>query len=642
MFTTDLVSFCFKNFQDRVRSFALICITLCILFSASPSRSQILPSGFSVQLVSSGLTEVEGICFDSTGRGYAWEKAGKVWVYDTNGVKLATPLLDISPEVGNWRDHGLNGFCLDPNFRTNGFFYLFYTVDRHYLMNFGTGNYNAASDEYYNATIARVTKYTANAATNFTTVVSGSRLILIGENKKTGIPILHQSHSGGQMVFGRDGSLLVATGDGASYQIFDCGDTALAGYTYMMQALQDTIIRDKENVGSFRCQLIDCLNGKILRIDPATGNGLPSNPYYDAANPRSAKSRVWDLGLRNPFRMSIRPGTGSTDMTAGNPGVLFIGDVGMEAYEDLNVATGPGLNFGWPLFEGLTLHPQYNSVCNSVNKDAPNPLYGGSCTSQYFKFKDLIIQATLAPSFPNPCNAGQQIPANIPHFVHTRPVIDWDHTQSLARTGIYSGNNAAEISISSAQSPVKGFNFQGHCSIAGAWYSGTKYPSIYQGTYFHCDLIEAWIHNLKFNSSNTADSVKVFADSIANIVSLQYNPKDQWLYYIKYPSDIYRIVYTSSVNGAPDAMASQDVVYGAKPLLVHFTGNNSSDPENLPLTYSWNFGDGTSLNTSANPTHTFNPATNNPIAFTVKLTVTDNIGQKDSVELKVYVNDTPP
>ena len=81
---------------------------------------------------------------------------------------------------------------------------------------------------------------------------------------------------------------------------------ALQPRSYAPQALADGIIRPKEDVGAFRAQLVDSLNGKVLRIDPATGNGLPSNPYYDAANPRSARSRVWALGMRNPYRMSLQ------------------------------------------------------------------------------------------------------------------------------------------------------------------------------------------------------------------------------------------------------------------------------------------------------------------------------------------------
>lgn len=329
-----------------VKSFYFLAFSIAF-FTNTQLQAQTFPANFTPTVFMAGWSEVEGFRYDSTGQMYVWEKNGKVWVVDTNGVKLATPLLDISEEVGGWRDHGLNGFVLDPNFRTNGYYYLEYTVDRHYLMKYGTGNYNAATNEYYNATIIRVTRYTANSATNFTTTVAGSRLVLIGETKKTGIPLLHESHSGGQLAFGRDGSLLLTTGDGASYNVADGGSSS---DTYWSQGLTDTIIRPKENVGAFRSQMVDCLNGKLLRIDPATGDGLPSNPYYDPANPRSAKSRVWDLGLRNPFRMTYRPGTGSTDITAGDPGAFYIGDVGWGTYEDVQVSTGPGLNFGWPVF----------------------------------------------------------------------------------------------------------------------------------------------------------------------------------------------------------------------------------------------------------------------------------------------------
>lgn len=81
--------------------------------------------------------------------GYLYgEKGGKVFVCNWNGtnyIKQSTAVLDISPEVGNWRDHGMLGFALDPDFEINGLIYVLYVVDRHYLMNFGTGSYNAAT-----------------------------------------------------------------------------------------------------------------------------------------------------------------------------------------------------------------------------------------------------------------------------------------------------------------------------------------------------------------------------------------------------------------------------------------------------------------------------------------------------------------
>ncbi|MBK9045801.1 MAG: PQQ-dependent sugar dehydrogenase [Bacteroidetes bacterium] len=104
---------------------------------------------FTNSVISTSWDEVEGFVWDSTGQQYVWEKGGKVWVVDTSGNKLASPLLDITEEVGNWRDHGLNGFALDPDFRTNGFFYLFYTVDRHHLINFGTPAYNPTVNTFF-------------------------------------------------------------------------------------------------------------------------------------------------------------------------------------------------------------------------------------------------------------------------------------------------------------------------------------------------------------------------------------------------------------------------------------------------------------------------------------------------------------
>jgi hypothetical protein len=75
----------------------------------------------------SGWNEVAGLAFSSDGtRLYVVERGGKVWIME-NGVKLATPFLDISDEVGGWRDFGLLGH---PNFKQNGYVYALYVVDR--------------------------------------------------------------------------------------------------------------------------------------------------------------------------------------------------------------------------------------------------------------------------------------------------------------------------------------------------------------------------------------------------------------------------------------------------------------------------------------------------------------------------------
>lgn len=623
----------------KLRFFCIVFILLFQLIkNTEPVTAQVTQPNFQDLLVSSGWNEVEGFTFDANGRQYVWEKAGRVWIVDTNGFKHITPLIDISEEVGGWRDHGLNGFALDPNFLTNGYIYLFYTVDRHYLMKYGTAQYNSATNEYYNATIVRITRYTANAAQNFDAVIPGSRLVLVGENKKTGIPLLHESHSGGQLVFGRDGSLMASTGDGASYNFVDGG----GGATYWSQGLTDTIIRAKENIGAFRSQLVDCLAGKILRIDPATGDGLPTNPFYDPTNPRAAKSRVWALGTRNPFRMTIRPGTGSTDITAGDPGVLYVGDVGWGTWEDLHVIKGPGKNCGWPVYEGLTIHTGYNSL-GTQNQDAPNPLFGtGGCTQQYFTFSQLIKQATLNTNvvFTNPCNAGVAIPSNIPVFFHDRPAVDWKHGNQ-SRTGIWSGNNAAEIDLDNPSSPVPGPKFGGNASVAGVWYTGTAYPYKYQNTYFHGDYGTQWIRNFVFDNNNDPDTVREFETGSGACVFIGVSPLDQQIHYVRYPDQIRKIRYNGIINNPPTAVAQLDTFYGASPLTIQFNGSSSTDPENLPMSYLWKFGNGDS-STLANPQYTYTVPSGLPTSYYAKLKVTDNINQVSYDSVLVSVNNTPP
>jgi glucose/arabinose dehydrogenase len=84
--------------------------------------------------------------------------------------------------------------------------------------------------------------------------------------------------------------------------------------------------------------------GGIVRIVPnreATGSGYepaPGNPFL--ADPNAAPE-LYATGLRSPWR-ALRDSKGH----------LFIGDVGADDYEELNVLTDPGQNFGWATFEG--------------------------------------------------------------------------------------------------------------------------------------------------------------------------------------------------------------------------------------------------------------------------------------------------
>ena len=141
----------------------LICAALGV---PSVQAGVALPVGFIATPLGIPFVQPVGLTFSPSGRMFVWEKRGRVWIVE-NGVKLGTPLIDISEEVGDWRDFGLLGFALDPNYEANGRFYLSYVVDYHHAKFFGTPNYNPSADEYFKDTIARVTRYAAAGPSGF-------------------------------------------------------------------------------------------------------------------------------------------------------------------------------------------------------------------------------------------------------------------------------------------------------------------------------------------------------------------------------------------------------------------------------------------------------------------------------------------
>lgn len=138
-------------------------------------------------------------------------------------------------------------------------------------------------------------------------------------------------HNGGQIAFGPDGRLYVAVGDGGAP-----GDLLATG----------------QDPGD--------LLGSISRIDVAVaGDGyvVPAdNPFLAVAG---ARPELWSIGLRNPWRFSFDRANGD----------LYVGDVGEEAWEEVDVAPasaggGAGANFGWSVVEGPACFPP-SSGCDA-------------------------------------------------------------------------------------------------------------------------------------------------------------------------------------------------------------------------------------------------------------------------------------
>src|SRR5262249_12273947 len=148
------------------------------------------------------------------------------------------------------------------------------------------------------------------------------------------------SHSVGSLNFGADGYLYITAGEGASFDNADWGQFGgtLPGTPTPMNPCGDppagvggAETPPSAEGGALRAQSPQRpaaeprrLNGSALRVDPATGNGVPGNPFF-SSNDENAR-RIIGYGLRNPFRATIRPGTND----------MWIADVGWNNWEEIN------------------------------------------------------------------------------------------------------------------------------------------------------------------------------------------------------------------------------------------------------------------------------------------------------------------
>ena len=257
---------------------------------------------------------------DDTNRLFLVLQPGRILVFpNERTVASAEVFLDIRERVNDsGNEEGLLGLAFDPDYATNGFFYIYYTAanSRRSVVS----RFSVRGDDPHRADPA-------------------------SEQVVMEVPQPFSNHNGGNLLFGPDGFLYIGLGDGGSG-----GDPLGNG--------QDP----------------NTLLGSILRIDPRTPSesrtySIPSdNPFVDVTGFRE---EVWAHGLRNPWRFSFDRETGD----------LWAGDVGQNDFEEIDLIL-PGRNYGWNVMEGLHCYPPSVSSCDQTGLESPiveYPLTGGNC-----------------------------------------------------------------------------------------------------------------------------------------------------------------------------------------------------------------------------------------------------------------------
>ncbi len=613
-------------------------ITLVFALSCFKGYSQ-YPEGFQIEVVVDNVEYPAGLTHSDLGVSYAWDLQGIIWPI-IDGVRAENPLLDIHDEVGFWNDHGLLSVEIDPDFEQNGYIYLLYCVDRHHLLHYGTPDYDPEVNEYEAATIGRITRYQVNLD-DLTSLVDGSRTILIGEGAEDGLPIATTSHGVGQIIFGSDKTLIFTMGDSnPPHSIYNGEGDPPSDTGYEQQALDEGILKAHENVGAFRSQLLNSYCGKILRIDKNTGQGVSSNPFFDPDRPDEPISKVWSLGLRNPFRLTLTPNTGSTDPEDGMPGEFILGDVGDWSWEEVNRVNTSGQNFGWPIYQGPSA---YYRFVNIFAKDITRPIQD-DCSQEYYFFHDVIVDPRPDHNeiWEHPCG-GFISPEDEILFVHELPVLSYRNwidapPELTAISGFDENGNVNYTSIT--ELGIDGaLDFAGSASVGGVFYRGGAFPAEYYNAYFHADF-DQWLKVFHFDEFGNISKMEHWDDDIGNIVHISYNPNDESVYVATiFPGEIKRISFEGNLR--PIASFSPDTTFGNGAINVEFDASDTYDPEGTDLTYEWSFGDD-SDGSGVNVSHLFEPDGLGPQSFEVTLTVTDQEGKSNQARGIVSLNNTPP
>lgn len=239
---------------------------------------------------------------DGSNRVFVAEQEGKIKVFKNDQeAEEATVFLDIEDRcvyADNKNEEGLLGFAFHPKFKENGEFFLYYT--------------SSEADLLSKISRFRVSKDDPNVADP-----ESEEVILR-------VPQPFWNHNGGTLIFGPDGYLYIALGDGGS------GNDP-NGNGQNLTTLLGSILRiDVDHKA-------DGINYAIPKDNPFVGKMVPSGGRGKTA---PARGEIYAYGLRNVWRMAFDRETG----------LLWAGDVGQGVWEEIDIIRSGG-NYGWNIRE---------------------------------------------------------------------------------------------------------------------------------------------------------------------------------------------------------------------------------------------------------------------------------------------------
>lgn len=262
-------------------------------------------------LVADGFIQITGIAFvpNRPELMVVLEKAGRA---SLTSLKSGQTKTWFQREVPVNSEQGLLGIAFDPQFEENGRFFIFESTQEN-------------GDDY-----TQLVSMTVSATTTLESSTPKPTKTILRIKQP------YPNHNSGQIRFGSDGFLYIASGDG--------------GW-----------VNDPENYGQNKQSLL----GKILRIDVTTETEqaylIPKdNPFV---MDKEFRPEIFAWGFRNPWRFSFDP-----------DGRLIVADLGQDRFEEISFVES-GDNAGWKIMEGFQcFEPEKN--CTQDGLRLPFYQYG--------------------------------------------------------------------------------------------------------------------------------------------------------------------------------------------------------------------------------------------------------------------------
>lgn len=404
-------------------------------------------------------------------------------------------------------------------------------------------------------------------------------------------------HTGGGMVFDKDGNLYLTTGNNTA--------NPPIGTSNLDERPGNENADDQRTAGN-----TNDLRGKILRIHPEDDGSytIPDGNLFPEGTEK-ARAEIYTMGHRNPWRISIDSETGYIYWGEVGPDASEDSKYGPRGYDEFNQAKGPGF-FGWPYFIGD--NQAYNDYDYATDSVGP----------------------AFDPAAPVNTSANNTGLTDLPPAQKAFIWYPYTYSEEFPLMGSAGRSATGGPVFREADFPA----------------SDKRFPRYFEGKWLMVEFMRGWIMAITMDENGDYTSMEQFLpdENFSSAIDMRFSP-DGDLYVLEYGSawfrgnenaQIKRIQYNGG-NREPVVVAGADKMAGALPLSVQLSSDGTVDYDQDKLKYEWTVSSDNGYSKTfreANPSLTLEE----PGLYKAHLKVTDVGGKSNEQSFEIVAGNAPP